>query len=418
MTRPRIAYLLKKFPRLSETFILNELLGLEAQGLELAVLSRRPSDDEPRHPELARLRAEVEVLPGSRELDPWSPLFGADEALSAALMERLPGVVSAFRRFEHPRMPSLLAEAIHLLGRTRELELAHLHVHFATDAAVVACLLHELGGPSYSITLHAKDIYRDTVDPALLDRLVAGSAFSVTVCDANVRHIHALVGERARGRLRRHYNGIDVGALSVGVGAPRDADHVLAVGRLVAKKGFADLISAAAELRRTRPATRFTIVGDGEDHDALLAQVRALGLDDVITFLGPRDQGEVRALLFRATCMALPCVVGDDGNRDALPTVLLEALAAGLPVVSTPVTGVPEIVDHGRAGVLVPERDPPALARALAALLDDAGRRADLALVGRARAEELFDMDRNATVLHEWLRSTLRADVAASGRSC
>ena len=125
----------------------------------------------------------------------------------------------------------------------------------------------------------------------------------------------------------------------------------------------------------------------------------------VLTLAGAKDQGAVRELLSQTTLMALPCVVGEDGNRDALPTVLLEALAAGLPAVSTPVTGIPEILDDGRCGLLVPERDPAALAAALARLLDDGGLRDDLACRGRQRAEELFNMHVNARRLHAWLEA-------------
>ncbi|RKY22577.1 MAG: colanic acid biosynthesis glycosyltransferase WcaL [Planctomycetota bacterium] len=406
MTAPKVTYLLKKFPRLSETFILNELLALQGQGLELSVLSRREPDDEPRHPELAGLGAPVDVLPSWRSLDPWSLLFGADVELREALATRLPGVLASFGAFGHPRMPSLLAEAVYLFGRCREQGVRHLHVHFATDAAVVACLLEALGGPGYSLTLHAKDIYRETVDPALLARLVGNSRFSVTVCDANVRHITQLLGEAAARRLRRHYNGIDVSALSDAPTHPgaRDAEHILAVGRLVPKKGFSYLLEAMSQLLPRRPGLRLTLVGDGDDRPALEARSAELGLSSVVTFTGARDQGEVRKLLSHATLMALPCVVAEDGNRDALPTVLLEALAAGLPVVSTPVTGIPEIVDDGRAGRLVPERDVAGLARALDELLSDADERGRLARAGRQRARQLFNMHSNASVLAEWFR--------------
>jgi len=408
MTTPRIAYLLKKFPRLSETFILNELLGLEEQGVPLRVLSRRTPDDEPRHPELARLKAPIEVLPSSRSLDPWTPLFDEpDDGEGESLLNRLGDVVRSTRRFGHERMPSLLGEAVHLRARCRELSIDHLHVHFATDAAIVAHLVHALGGPTYSVTLHAKDIYRaGPVVPELLRQVILDSAFCVTVCQANLRYLVDTLGEEITTRLRCHYNGIDLAALQPTT-APRDEDHLLAVGRLVEKKGFDDLIEAMALVVQQRPQCRLTLVGQGDQQQALEELIAHRGLTEQITMTGPKDQGQVRELMARATVFALPCVIGEDGNRDALPTVLLEALAAGLPVVSTPVTGIPEIVDSGRAGLLVPEHDPEALADSILRLLGDEALRKNFAASGRLRAEQLFDMHSNAATLANWMTSAL-----------
>ncbi len=406
---PRIAYLLKKFPRLSETFILNEVLAQEALGQELHVFSRRPPDDEPLHPQFQALRAAVEYLPHSSTVDPWTELFGRQDD---GLLARVAAVTRRFRETPHPRLPSLLAEAVHLRRRCAELGIEHVHVHFATDGAVLALLLSELGGPSYSITMHAKDIYRTTVDPALLERLIAGAAFVVTVCDANVSHLSGLVGPDAMARVRRLYNGIDLGAFSAS-GGNRDTDHVLAVGRLVEKKGLHVLVEALSLLAREGRAVRATIVGDGEEAGRLAALVAERGLQDRVTLTGPLVQDGVVDLLRRATLFCLPCLIGQDGNRDALPTVLLEALACGLPIVSTPVTGIPEIVDHGRAGVLVPENDARATADAIAGLLADPARRTALAAAGRRHVREHFDIGRSSAVLAGWFAGALSERGAA-----
>jgi len=405
----RVAYLLKKFPRLSETFVLGEILTQEALGTEVHVFSRREPDDEPRHPQLAALRAEVEVLPSIRSIDPWRSLFAA-EGGAGPLLARIEELCAFGPCRAHPRFGSLVAEALHLLQRTRELGIEHVHAHFATDSAVAAMILAALGGPGYSITAHAKDIYREGVDPDLLDLLVARSAFTVTVCDANVRHVEGLVGEEARGRLRRLYNGIDLAAFAREPRADeaRDPAHVLAVGRLVEKKGFGVLLDALARLDREGVPFTATIVGDGEEREALVARAAVHGLGHRVEFTGPRDQDHVRDLMRRATVLCLPCLVGTDGNRDALPTVLLEALASGLPCISTPVSGIPEILDGGRAGAIVPCEDPDRTADALTELLADPGRRAVLASRGRARAERLFDRDRQGAVLRDWFEAAAR----------
>jgi glycosyltransferase involved in cell wall biosynthesis len=399
----RLAYLLKKFPRLSETFVLNEVLGQEALGAQIHVFSRRAPDEEPRQPQLASLRASVDVLPASGEIDPWRELFAQDETAEAGqqLLVRVRAVLDGLRPLAPARLPSLMAEALWLRRRTRELGLDHVHVHFATDSAISAMILHRLGGPTYSITAHAKDIYRSTVDPRLLHELVAGSEFTVTVCDANVEHLRRMLGARAIARVRRLYNGVDLDAFRAD-GGVRRSDRILSVGRLVEKKGFDVLVDALALLAERGVEFSADLVGDGEDREAIRARIDARGLASRVHLTGPLDQVEIRRRMLESTLLCLPCKIGADGNRDALPTVLLEAQAAGLPSISTPVSGIPEILDGGRAGVLVPENDPAATARAMCELLEDAPRRAELARAGRRRAEELFDGRNAARTLHEW----------------
>lgn len=410
MRPKKVAYLLKKFPRLSETFVLNEILGQERLGREIHVFSRRAPDPEPRHPELARLRAPVEVL-SFDTLEPWMDLFGAG-AENAALLERFSALVREMSSFQHARLPALFAEALVLVRRTRALGIEHVHVHFATDSALVAMLVHDLGGPSYSLTAHAKDIYRTTVDPRLFSRIVARSSFTVTVCDANVRYLQSILSREAFAKVHRVYNGIDLELFQPPT-TPRDPHHVLCVARLVEKKGFFVLLDALALLARRGCPFEATLVGDGEDRARIAARVAELGLAGRVTLTGALDQAAVRALMARASVQCLPCIVGEDGNRDALPTTLLEAQGMGLPNVSTPVTGIPEILAQGRAGVLVPENDAPATAAALERLLGDAGLREKIARAGRTHAETHFDGKRSAQALSALIEQRTLAAVAS-----
>ncbi len=405
MSSPRIAYLLKKFPRLSETFVLNEILAQEQNGLPLHVFSRRPPDPEPRHAQLAELRATVEYLALQQSLEPWLAMFGPRPE-QRELLERFGEVVRDMSRFAHPRLPALFAEALFLLGRCRELGIEHVHVHFATDSAITAMLVRDLGGPSYSVTAHAKDIYRTTVDRELLSRIVARSEFTVTVCDANVQHLSQMLTSAARARVRRLYNGIDLTRFRPRP-TPREPAYVLSVGRLVQKKGFPVLVEALAILRSRGVPFQAAFVGEGEDRAAIEARIAALGLGSQIRLTGALDQDAVCDEMSRATVMCLPCIVGEDGNRDALPTSLLESIASGLPCVSTPVTGIPEILADGRAGVLVPENDPAATADAIEALIRDPARRERLARAGRAHAENSFDAQQSARTLREWFEECL-----------
>ena len=405
----RVAYLLKKFPRLSETFVLSEMLAQEALGASLHVFSRRSADDEPRHAELERLRAPVEVLPAG--LDPWSELFDP-AAESEPLLARVQRVHQRFAGLGHPKFASLLAEALWLRRRTRGLGIEHVHVHFATDSAVTALLLRALGGPPFSVTAHAKDIYRRSVSAGQLGALLADAAFVVTVCDANVEHVRGLVGAERTRKLRRLYNGIDLASFEALARAPVPG-RILSIGRLVEKKGFDVLVDALAVLRERGVPFSAEIAGDGEDRARIQQRVNESGLAGSVAMLGAVPLAGVRELFARAEVFALPCKVGEDGNRDALPTVLLEAQAAGVPVVSTPVGGVAEIVDGGRAGLLVAEGDVLATANGLQRMLADSALRQRCATAGRERARRLFDGSAQARVLRGWFDESVQAEEAA-----
>ena len=174
---------------------------------------------------------------------------------------------------------------------------------------------------------------------------------------------------------------------------------MVAICRLVEKKGFDDLLTALATLRSEGAPVTAVLVGEGPLRDRLQERAATSGLQDALQLRGALRQEEVLDLVRRATVFALPCVVAADGDRDALPTVLLEAMALGTPVVSTRVPGVPEMVDDGTSGLLVAERDPAALARALSAVLSEPDRSARLADAARERVEERFSLTRNVGVL-------------------
>jgi colanic acid/amylovoran biosynthesis glycosyltransferase len=401
--QPVIGYLLKKFPRLSETFILNEILQQEALGTDLVILSRKTPDDEPKHPALDGLRAPIEIMPSTSGLDPWSLLFteGSD------LLERLGPIVRDLGPYGHPRFGKLVGEALYLHGRVRELGITHIHTHFATDSAVVAHLLHRLGGPTYSITAHAKDIYRSTINPEFLSGIVAGSEFTTTVCEANLEHLNLFLDESARPKLRKLFNGINLSEF-VPPAAPREQDVILSVGRLVEKKGLDVLIRAMVGVVKKRPEAHCVIVGDGEERECLEALIEELGMGSHIQLTGALHQGQVHAHMQSATVFALPCRIGEDGNRDALPTVLLESIATGLPCISTPVTGIPEILDQGKAGRIIPIDDVQALEENLLDLLDHPEKREEIARAGIAHAAKHFDGRAVAKVLNDWHRAVIK----------
>lgn len=401
-----LAYLLKKFPRLSETFILNELLGQESTGRCARVFARKQSDDEPRHESYDRLRAIVEPFPPFQELDPLAsilPLVGGQGGLGRLeTVYRLSQLLPSFRGTR------LVSEALYLSRRCHELGLRHVHVHFASEAAVVAMFSNLLGGPGYSVTAHAKDIYQSELTPELLQRVIVNSRFTVTVCEANRKFLIDTLGPGVESRLRVLYNGIATenweGSSS------RDECHVLAVGRLVEKKGFHVLVSALTRLHREGKDIHATIIGDGEQRASLEAAIAERGMTKRIRLVGSLTQDQVRPWMMRASIFCAPCVIAQNGNRDALPTVLLEAMASGLPVITTPVTGIPEIVQGGRAGVLVPCGDAEALAEAIDSLLSDSTRRQKLATAGMHQVRQVFDAAQITQTLSGWFDEALMAE--------
>ncbi len=400
MPSRKLIYLLKMFPRFSETFILAELLELERRGCELEIYSlHRPTDRE-RHADVARLRAPVTYLPD--RIHRRDVIDGVDsEALGRQLREAA--------RSADPKARKRVLQAAWLAPRLAASGAGHVHAHFATSASEVARQIRRLGGPGYSLTAHAKDIFHESVRPADLRRRMAEARFVVTVSDYNRRHLARLAPEA---RIRRIYNGLDLERF-----APRPADRtaaedaplLLAVGRLVEKKGFEVLVEACGLLRDAGRPFRCQIVGKGEREAAIRRRIEDLALGDRVELLGPLPREALLELLPRATLFAAPCVVGADGNRDGLPTVLIEAMAMGLPAISTPVTGIPELVEQERSGLLVPPGDPARLAAAIARLLDDPVEAARLARAGRRRVERAFDLRRNVAVLDQQFTEAIDA---------
>jgi colanic acid/amylovoran biosynthesis glycosyltransferase len=378
---PPIGYVAKVFPRLSETFIVNELLAHERAGLDIEVFSLRPSPDHGAHAAHALLRAPTTDLP--TELTVGALL----DAVAAVQRGRDVAGMLHDARGEHPRE---LLQALRLAALVRERRIGHLHAHFANVAGTVTRLAARLAGVSYSVTAHAKDIFHDDVQPETLRRLLGDAAAVVTVSDYNVAHLHNVCPGLER-RLHRVYNGLDLNRFPFTVPAARPP-RIVGVGRLVEKKGFGDLVEACALLAAQGRSFACRIVGGGALELELRATVARLGLGDLVTFVGAASQEVVRDEIAAASALAAPCVVGSDGNREGLPTVLLEAMALGTPCVATNVTGIPEVLLDGHTGLAVAQHDPVGLAHALGRLLDDADLRVRLAKAARRLIEQRFDI--------------------------
>ena len=387
---PRIGYVLKMYPRFSETFIVQEVLALEAAGTVVEIFSLRPPLDGRFHECLAEVQAPVTYLrhAGLRAGDVWAALAQARQTLPLlpANLELLldAAVVDA-------------VQALELAGLVQGRGLTHLHAHFGSVSTTVARLASRLTGVPFTFTAHAKDIFHDDVEPADLHGKLTDAAGVVTVSDFNLSFLRTRYGTAA-GNVHRIYNGLDLTRFPYASPAQRPP-VIAAVGRLVEKKGFSDLVEAVALLVGTRSDLRVDLVGTGPLEADLREQIRACGLGGTVRMWGALPQGQVRRIVQSAAAFAAPCVVAGDGNRDGLPTVLLEAMALGTPCVATPVTGIPEVVRDGDTGLLVGESDPGQLAAALARLLDDAPLRDRLARSARLVVEREFDVRRQAVAL-------------------
>ena len=393
---PRVGYVLKVYPRFSETFIVNELLAHERAGAEIAIFSLRPPTGGRFHPDIGEVRAPVTYLPaaGLRAADLWQALRAAG---AGALVDD-PDAADARDALQ----------AVHLASEIRARGIEHLHAHFASTAAAVTRLAARLAGVSYSVTAHAKDIFHEDIDPSRLALRLTDAQAAITVSDFNLAHLQRVAPQA---EIHRVYNGLDLRRFPY-VSPPRRSRDIVAVGRLVEKKGFGDLVEACALLARDGRDVRCQIVGEGPYEGDLRARVAEHGLEDSVALLGPRTQREVRELVQGSAVLAAPCVVGVDGNRDGLPTVLIESLALGTPAVATPLTGIPELLRDGETGLLVPQHDAPALAAALARILDDEVLASGLAERGRALVERCFDVDDAASRLRELTWDAALAEVA------
>jgi colanic acid/amylovoran biosynthesis glycosyltransferase len=370
----RIAVLCDVFPELSETFVVNEIAALQREGHEVRVVAvgrpRRehwPAGPRPSVTFLNELTRRQKLRAGLR-------LAASRPRPCLRDVRDRP----SWRPAEHPRRLMALAPVV------LDLEVwgvEHLHVHFAAGAALEGLRIGALLGVPVSVTAHAYDIF---LAPRNLERKLTRAAFATTGCAYNVTHLRSLVDGATGARIHEIVMGVDAGAFRRTRPHPQDG-RVLAVGRLVEKKGFADLVRACALLREDLAFTGLTIVGEGPLLEELQALVATCGLQGRVEFAGARAPDEVRELLEDAAVLAMPCVVAADGDRDSMPVVVKEALAMEVPVVATDEVGLPEIVDDA-CGRLVPPGDPQALAAALREVLQaGAPARAGLGLAGRER---------------------------------
>jgi len=398
-TGAAIAVVLKGYPRLSETFIAQELLALERRGLSLALYSLRMPTDHATHPLHAEIRAPVTYLP--------EYLHQALRRVWRAwrVARRLPGYPAALAAWRRDLRRDFTRNRVRRFGQALVLaselppEVGHVHAHFLHTPASVARYAATMRGLAWSCSAHAKDVW--TLPEWEKREKLAASAWTTTCTACNADHLRGLAG--ARKDVELVYHGIDVARFPPPqrAHADRNGDDpahpatILAVGRAVDKKGFDDLLRALALLP---PALhwRMVHVGGGPLLPRLAFLARELGIDDRVRWLGPQAHAAVLDAYRGADAFVLPCRVGDDGDRDGLPNVLLEAQSQRVACISTCVSGIPELIVDGVTGLLVEPRAPAALAEALARLIRDPSLRRTLADAGYERTTTEFSLQAGA----------------------
>lgn len=393
----RVGYVFERFPSFGQTFCYREVAELERQGIDVALFSIRRPEGEPPQDWDERLVRKVHYLPDEKELVKQVETAARKGDLPAEAARRIRewGKESDFLR---------LQQAAYIGLRLRAAGIERVHAHFAGMAARTAYWLREFFGIRYSVTAHANDIFAPRAFVVSLAKIFAGASAVVTVSDFAVAALRQQFPEQSA-KVHRVYNGVEMDAFARAE-FTEPVPLIVSVGRLIEKKGFPDLIRACAILHESRHAFRCEIIGEGPLDAELSAQISAAGLNERVRLLGPRTQSQIAQRLATATVFALPCVKEREGGMDNLPTVIMEAMATGLPVVSTPIAGVPEMVQPGLTGELVPEHNPPALAAAIERILSDRDLAVRYGSAGRELAEKKFSTATNVRALADILRNT------------
>ena len=383
----------KGYPRLSETFIAQELLGLEQAGVPLVIVSLRKPTEAEHHPVHDEIKAAVLYLPEYLH-DDWPRVFrGLWRSLAyPGLYRALWALIADYRRDRTRNRLRRFGQAL-VLAAERPHDVQWLHAHFIHTPASVAFYASLISGLKWTCSAHAKDIW--TTPDWELARKLSQARWTVTCTKVGFERLNRLAGGE---RVHLSYHGLDLERFGPfneprprrDGGDPADPVIILSVGRAVEKKGYDGLLRAMAVLR---PSLNFYFVhiGDGEQLAALKALASGLGLDDVITWHGALPQAEVLEHYRKADIFALACHIAHDGDRDGLPNVLVEACSQKLTCVSTNVSGVPELLTDHVDGLVVEADDPQALAEALRRAIGDPDLRQRLGDAADRRVRQYFD---------------------------
>ena len=392
----QIAYVLEKFPSPTEYFVLNEILELEKKGFELIVLVIRKQKQYLDLPELKKIKSSIIYLPRIFLIFPFlsfilSP-FPIIKLRKLGLQKKTSGVLKSFRD---------LSISLFFAHKLKAKQANHIHAHFAFIAVDIARILSLLLKVKYSFTAHAQDIY--TIEHRI-KQVIGNAAFTVTCTKYNADYLNKITDYKFQEKIFSVYHGIELSKWK-----PKEIDrkfnnstiHILTIARLVEKKGLIFLLKALEILINENKKVNCTIIGEGPLLEELKNYTSKNQLHDFVRILDFMTQKEVIKHFVASDIFVLPCIVAKNGDRDGLPNVIMEAMAIGIPVISTAVSAIPEIIEcsagihaYEKTGLLVPVQDEKALAEAILNLKNDAELYYGIVKNARNKVWNEFDIDK------------------------
>jgi glycosyltransferase involved in cell wall biosynthesis len=406
----QLGYILRSYPRLSQTFVLNEILALEQIGVSIQIFALTNPREKIVQRQVAQVRAPVHYLDQDMR----------SRSLGKTLKENVEVARRYFRGYIHSlvyiaanraidqgytassRWETFLQAVsfIHLLFATEQRtgkKLDHLHAHFAHDPTLIAYLVNRITGIPFSFTAHARDLYQVS-EKVLIDRICRASVV-VTCCQANLDYLNRIAPSH-RSKFSLIYHGVNLKEFqpitNPGSSPASECPIILSVGRLVEKKGFQDLLQALLIVKNTGGRFQCNIYGDGPLYHPMQDWIEDHGMTGEIILNGDRTQQELISIYQSATLFAITPIQTNDGDRDGIPNVLLEAMAVGLPVITTAVAGIPEAIEHNRDGLLYQPHDVEGISSGIIELLRDEPKRRQLGSTAAKKVAEHFDISRSA----------------------
>lgn len=401
-----VIYLVRSWPRLSQTFIVNEVLALERRGVDLLVFSLARSGESVIQPQVTEVRTAVHYLEDRKSVRQQvrehaavfsdGPVRYAKTALFAWRRRDLATGYATATTLGCFHYAVQVAAAIVRLRREGTPP-AHLHAHFAHDPALVALLTRRLTRLPYSFTAHARDLVQ--IPPSSLAARAAEATALVTCCQVNADYIGSTVPARLPA-VRVIHHGVELDRFKPQPRPTAVAEgQIVTVGRLVEKKGFPDLLRALGRLKASGRRITCQVYGDGPLLRPLAELRDSLGLADAVQFAGARSRETIIRAFHSSDVFVLTPTITDDGDRDGIPNALVEAMACGLPVVSTSAGGIPELVTHGENGLLTAPGDMAGIENHIAALLDSPKLRQQMGVAARRTVESAYDVNTAAEQL-------------------
>lgn len=392
--KTKILYVLHWFPVLSETFILNEILELQKLDVQIDIARLNQSPDKIQHPGVSEFKGQI-----------FEPKPSCKERIKSHLywLTRKPGIYFGtlfliLSKISHPKTVSVsirtFCKTINLAYQLKDSGYDHIHAHFGTSPATSAWILSRFLNIPYSFTCHAVDVF---LPDKLLVRKVSESKFTSVISNFNIDYLKTRFPEIDSSKFRIVRCGIRPDEFEFKTApASRKPSRILSIGRMVETKGFQYLIESVKILKERGRTVNLTIVGGGDNLDHYKQLSEKYNLGELIKFTGPQPSNEVQKLMADSDLFVLASCVNDLGDRDGIPVVLMEALAMGIPTISTEVSGIPELVIPFETGLLVPEKDPKALADAMSLYLQERDLRERLPKSGRKLVESEFNVVTNA----------------------